>query len=191
MAPVVCSRFSRVLLIRATFSEEKQLIGVVHQHVHARHQIATVIHQPGNGRGRCNDCRQIAVLALERRTLWRAAAELDDRSPGDPGQRQFGLGVFFDRSVSAQANPRQHPARIIRVQAQHHHVADLDPAVLHGATVGQAADRLVEDDFVILEFGIDTGLGQPQTEEQGACHHYDGEQADQYVMGSGFHVRPR
>ncbi len=169
----------------------KHLIGVVQQQVDAGHQVIAVVEQAGDGRGCGDDHRRFTVVPCQRRALGRAATELDNRGAGDAGQCQLGLGVLLDRCFPAQAHLCQHPARVVRVQAQIDDVADLDPAVLHRAAPGQPADRLVEHHFVILEFTVHVGLGQPQAKQQGAGHHNDGEQADQHMMGSGFHVKPR
>ena len=158
------------------------------QHIDVGHHVRAVGEQAGNGRGRSHDFRQLAVLALEGRAVGVAATELDDRSPGNACQRQLGLGIDLDRGVGRQTNARQYPARVLVVQAQFDHVADLDAVVLHRAAFGQAADGFVEHHFVILERAVHARLGQPQAKQHGPDDNQDAEQADQYMMGTGFHV---
>jgi hypothetical protein len=66
----------------------------------------------------------------------------------------------------------------------------LIPLYCTGCPWTQAADRLVEHHFVILELGVDAGLGQPQAEQQGAATTITVNRPIN-MMGSGFHVRPR
>ncbi|MNP18586.1 hypothetical protein D3C76_1110740 [compost metagenome] len=167
----------------------EQRVGVVHQGVDVGHQVAAVIQQAGNRRRRGDDHGQFAILALELGALWRTTAELDERGAGDAGEGQFGLSVLLDGGIGAQTHLGQYPARITGVQAQAGHVTDLDAAVLHRAAPGQTGDGFVEHHFVVLEGAVDAGLGQPQAEQHGAGHHQYGDQADQNMMCTGFHLR--
>lgn len=64
----------------------------------------------------------------------------------------------------------------------------LIPLYCTGAALGKATDRFVEDDVVVVELALRAGLGQPQAEEQGGTDHDHAEQADQHMVGSGFHL---
>ena len=166
----------------------EQFVGVVQQHIDVGNHVGAIGEQARNGRGRGNNHGQLAVFAFERWAVGVTPAELDDRGSRYTGQCQFGLGVDLDGRVGGQANQCQNPTRVFVIEAQFNDIAYLDAVVLHRTAFGQAADSLVEHHFVVLEGVVHARFGQPQAKQHAAHHDQNGEQANQYMMGAGFHV---
>src|SRR5690606_35286980 len=106
---------------------------------------------------------------------------------GDAEQAELGLGIDLDRRLAIQAHARNDLARIIRGELELGHLTHLDAVVLHQPALRQAGHRFGEDDIVIAEFAVGTGLGQPQHEAEPEEEGEDREAADEDMVGACFH----
>ena len=113
--------------------------------------------------------------------------QLDNRVAGDTGEGQPRFGVLFDRHVGVDQDACANDARIIVIQTQFGDLANTDTAELHRTAARQAGYRLLEHHGVVVLFAAGAGAAQPDGEDNGGQRREDGEQADQHMIGSGFH----
>ena len=101
------------------------------------------------------------------------------------GTRRAGVAAY--RRGAVHPHPRDDAVRILGVEAQADHFADLDAVELHGAPLDGPETASWKTTSWTSNWRS-ASLLPSQSVNSNAAPTTDGEEADQHVMGAGFHV---
>ena len=129
----------------------------------------------------------------ERRRAGVAADERHRRDPGEALELELRPGVGADRRRAVDLDLGDDPARVLEVELRHLALADAVEG--HDRALRQSRDRAGEHDPDRLPAGAGVAAGEPIDEQEGGRDDGEREDADQGVVGAGFHrrrpLRPR
>ncbi len=153
LAEIVGVRGERAGELPEVEDRERDVVGIVAdspfkrlQHLVGTRQDGARAGQEILHRGAGGDDGRIGLRLPDRRQRRRAAGHLDIADAGQALEAERHLRVGLDRRLRLNVQARDHHARVLRIEIERLHVADLDAVEDHLAADGEAGDRVLEDD---------------------------------------------